>query len=392
MRRALIRFTYIQSGSVFERTMHKRGVASFARKPHALRPPRTIGACCVFSGTKKDYYQILGLPRSASKPELKKKYFELAKKFHPDVNKEKGAEQTFKEISEAYEVLSDDQKRQMYDNFGHAGVDPNAQAGGDPFGGFGGGFGGFHAQQGGVNINMEDLSEMFEAAFGGRMNTKRGRDVQIGIKLSFLEAVNGCNKDVDVSYVERSGPRDRGTQKQKAVNISIPAGVESGMQLRVQGKGTPGQSGHKSGDLLVEVDVEEDPYFRRDGSDLHVEIPVGFAQAILGCTVDVLTLSGMVELKIPAGTQPGTKMIMKGKGVKNVNSISKGNQYVHVKVELPKKINDKQRELLKEFEEEESKKEKETTKIGATIEKAWERLKKFMGTTGEDSAKTKSSK
>ena len=175
-------------------------------------------------------------------------------------------------------MLSDDQKRQMYDNFGHAGVDPNAQAGGDPFGGFGGGFGGFHAQHGGVNINMEDLSEMFEAAFGGRMNTKRGRDVQIGIKLSFLEAVNGCNKDVDVSYVERSSPRDRGTQKQKSVNISIPAGVESGMQLRVQGKGTPGQSGHKSGDLLVEVDVEEDPYFRRDGSDLHVEIPVGFAQ------------------------------------------------------------------------------------------------------------------
>jgi molecular chaperone DnaJ len=165
----------------------------------------------------------------------------------------------------------------MYDNFGHAGVDPNAQAG-DPFGGFGG-FSGFHVhQQSGVNINMEDLSEMFEAAFGGRMNTKRGRDVQIGIKLSFLEAVNGCTKDVEVAYIERSGPRDRGTQKQKSVNISIPAGVESGMQMRVQGKGTPGQSGHKSGDLLVEVDVEEDPYFKRDGSDLHVEIPVAFTQ------------------------------------------------------------------------------------------------------------------
>ncbi len=201
------------------------------------------------------------------------------------MNKEKEAEQKFKEISEAYEVLSDDQKRQMYDQFGHAGVDPNFQqgnpfaGGGNPFGGFGGFPGGFHVHStDGTQIDMEDLSEMFEAAFGGRMNTKRGRDVQIRLNLSFLEAVNGCTKDVDVQYVERTSQRDKGTQKQKSVNVSVPAGVESGMQLRVAGKGSPGISGNKSGDLLVEIYVEDDPYFRRDGTDLHVEVPVPFTQ------------------------------------------------------------------------------------------------------------------
>ncbi|CAM9385760.1 unnamed protein product, partial [Ectocarpus fasciculatus] len=328
------------------------------------------------SSSKKDFYSVLGVSKNISKADLKKEYFKLAKKYHPDVNKEKGADVKFKEISEAYEILSDDNKRQMYDAYGHAGVDPNMQQqGGNPFegfGGFGGGFGGFGG--GGQHIEVEDLSDLFEAAFGGGGMSKRGRDIQTTLRLSFLEAVNGCTKDVTVSYMERTDNGRQKTRKTKTVSVSVPAGVQTGMSLRVQGKGTSGAAGHRDGDLLVELDAQDDPYFNRRGADVHVEIPVPVTKAMMGCQIDVLTLTGMVEMKVPAGSQPGAQLVMKGKGIKNVNSITKGNQYVHIKVELPKSpLTDRQKELLAEFEAiEEEKKVNEKSKVASTIEKAWE--------------------
>jgi molecular chaperone DnaJ len=195
------------------------------------------------SAAKKDFYAVLGLSRGADKKEIKRKYLELVKKHHPDVNKEKGAEDKFKEISEAYEILNDDEKRQAYDNFGHAGVDPNnmgAGMGGNPFGGFGGmGGGGFHTTGNMGNMSQEDIFNIFEQAFGGGARRPRGprkgSDVQQSLRLEFLEAVNGCSKAFYAEYVSL-GSDGRRTRQQRKVNVSVPAGVDSGLVMRVAGK------------------------------------------------------------------------------------------------------------------------------------------------------------
>lgn len=323
----------------------------------------------VFSSSKKDFYQVLGVPKSAEASEIKKAYFALAKKYHPDVNKDNPdvATEKFKEATEAYEILSDKEKRQLYDQFGHAGVDPNANfTGGDnPFGGGFGDFGGggFHFHQSGGSMNI-DAEELFEAFFGGGRSRggnrrpkgpRRGADLQMQIQISLKDAFDGCTKDLHLRYQERNEKTGKSEIKERTVEVDIPAGIDTGMNLRLAGKGAEGEGpGAPRGNLLVQVIVEEsDGYFHRDGADLYVEVPISITQAILGGTVDVKTMSGMVEMKIPKGCQNGTKMMLRGKGMPRVNNkTSRGNQIVQIQIEIPKRITPKQEQLLREFDDE----------------------------------------
>lgn len=242
---------------------------------------------------KKDYYEVLGISKSASKDEIKKRFRELAKKYHPDLNKDdKNAEKKFQEVSEAYEVLEDDNKRKQYDAFGHAGVDPNFNGGqgGDPFAGFrNGGFGGFggfgnggfrvHTSSGAMNV--DDVFDFLEQAMGASRGA--GQDVQTNVQLSFLEAVNGCTKNVNYEYFIReplpgNKRQFQKVRKSKSVSIDIPPGVETGVAMRVQSKGAEGMNGLPPGDLLVNIVVEEDPYFKRERNDVHVEVPLTTSQ------------------------------------------------------------------------------------------------------------------
>ena len=274
------------------------------------------------------------------------------------------AAEKFKEATEAYEVLSDDKQKELYDTYGHAGVDPNSgfQQGGNPFEGFGGsgnpfGDGSFHFQSGpGGQIDPEDI---FDAFFGGgrrrQRGPRRGADLQMHINLTFKEAVFGSTKDLDVRYQVRDPATGRVEVKERVVECTTPAGVDTGMNLRLSGQGAEGDPGAPRGNLLVTVVVEEDDYFHRDGTDVHVEVPISITQAILGGSVDVKTLTGEVEMKIPKGCQPDSKLMMRGKGIPYLrgSGSQKGNQIVHLKVQVPKKINSKQEEVLREFDKEE---------------------------------------
>ena len=360
----------------------------------------------LFAAAKKDLYETLGLKRGASKDEIKSKYRELAKKYHPDVNSDKNASEKFKEISSAYEILEDDAKRQKYDNFGVT-DDAAGGGGGDPFGGqnpfagFGGfgGFGGGGFPGGGgfqYTSNMgggrratggsEDIFEIFTNAMK-REQTMAGRDVRAGLTLSFLEAVNGCNKEVSFEYaVPGTDKGGRSSRRTKSVNVDIPAGVESGMTIKMMGQGAEAMVGKNVGDLYIELSVADDPYFRREKYDIFTEVHVGMVQAALGCTVDVCTLDGIVEMKVRAGTQPGTSMSLRGKGVKHLNSGGKrrGNHYVKVQVEVPTKLTERQKQLLEELLAVEG--TAAATKPGGKnktfVDKAWERLQSFLGSDG----------
>jgi DnaJ-class molecular chaperone len=214
--------------------------------------------------------------------------------------------------------LSNEEKKQAYDTYGHAGVDGQQQpGGGGGFGGFGGPFGGF---QGGQQVDAEEMFDMFEGMFGGQASRGRGRDVQQHCSLSFLEAVNGCERDIVVHYTDRSAPNQK---KTKTVKVKIPAGVDDGVLIRVSNEGGGGMKGKPNGDLRLHINVQRDAYFARDGPNVHVDKPLSLTQAILGGSVDVLTLGGMVEVKVPPGTQPGAKLVLRGKGIKDVNSIYK---------------------------------------------------------------------
>jgi molecular chaperone DnaJ len=348
---------------------------------------------------KRDYYEILGLEKTASKDEIKKAYRKLSKKYHPDLNKEPGAEEKFKEIAEAYEVLSDDQKRARYDQFGHQ--DPNQGFGG--FSGFGSteGFGGF-----------EDI---FSSFFGGGSRTRRdpnaprkGDDLQYRMTISFEEAVFGKEKEIEIpreetcdtchgtgakpgtsketcSYCNGTGQisetvntpfgqivnrrtcshcqgtgqmikekcstcHGSGTvKKRKKIKVNIPAGVDDGQQLRVSGQGEAGVNGGPAGDLYIVFHVRASDKFERDGDDIYLELPITFAQAALGDEIEVPTIYGKVKMKIPAGTQSGDRFRLKDKGVKNVHGYGNGDQHVIVKIKTPKKLTEKQKELLREF-------------------------------------------
>lgn len=346
---------------------------------------------------KEDFYKILGVSKGATKDEIKKSYRQLAKKYHPDLNKDdKKASEKFAQVSEAYEILEDDQKRQQYDAFGHAGVDPNGMGGqqdpfggggfGGPFGGFGGPFGGGGGFQGGQQVHPEDLFEFLNQAMGGRGGGRRGKgaDVEAILRVTFLEAVHGCTKTFDFDYVTPIVQRGQSQQrKKKTVTVDVPAGVDNNVQMRMTGKGGDGADGMPAGDLYVRVQVQEDPYFTRDGIHIRTDLPISLTQAVLGSTVDVLTLDGIVKMKIPPGTQPSTTLLLRNKGVKDIQRRNvRGNQYVTLRVKVPTKITDRQRELLEEFRGEEegdsdraSSSGDSSKKMPYSMSSAWERVK-----------------
>ena len=332
------------------------------------------------SNTKRDFYEVLGVPRNADKAEIKKSYFKLAKKYHPDTNRDddKAAEK-FKEATEAYEILSDDEKRPLYDQFGHAGVDPNSGfggGGGSPFGGgnpFGAGgnpFEGFHFDDGSFHFSSSgtggdqiDPEDLFDAFFGGGRRRprgpRRGADLQMHVQLTFKEAVFGASKDLHLRYQVMDPKTGQVEIKERDVTVDIPPGMDTGMNLRLAGQGAEGDRGAPAGNLLVQVIVEEDDYFHRDGPDA-TQKSTEFTQAVLGGTVDVKTLTGEVEMKIPKGSQVDSKLMLRGKGIQRLNSHTKGNHIVHLKIEIPKKVTPRQEELLREFD-------KETKKSGMGI-------------------------
>jgi molecular chaperone DnaJ len=268
----------------------------------------------------------------------------------------------FKEVTAAYEVLSDDKQRQMYDQFGHAGVDPNfQQSSGNPFEqSFSFGDGSFHfstSTSSGGDIDAEDLLEMFFGGAGGKKGRRnrgprRGSDLQMQVQLSFMEAVFGTKKEIPLRYQVMNRENGATQTKERTVTIDTPTGIDSGMNLRFQGQGAEGDPGAPAGNLLVQIVVEEDKYFLRDGFDIHTEAPISLTQAILGGTVEVRTLTGEVEMKIPKGCQPDAKLMMRNKGIQQVQGSRKGNHIVHLKIQIPQQITARQEELLREFDDE----------------------------------------
>jgi molecular chaperone DnaJ len=366
---------------------------------------------------KRDYYEVLGLNKGSTDEEIKKAYRKLAKKFHPDVNPDdKTTESKFKEVGEAYEVLSDKEKRARYDQFGHAGVDPNFAAGG--------GYGGFE------EVDFGDLFGSFFGGFGGSTRTRnpnapiRGRDVSYQLTLDFTEAALGCQKDITISRMEAcesckgSGaaknsspetcPNCKGTgtvrttertmlgvmqstrpcptcggkgkiikdpcsscngqgrvRKSKKLTVTVPAGIDHGQTFALRGQGDAGQNGGPAGDANITVAVRAHTLFERDGFDVWCEIPLSFSQASLGDEITVPTLEGKVKYTVPEGTQPGTVFRLKGRGIPFVNGRGKGDQYVRVSIEVPKSLSTKQKQALRDFD-------------GLLSDKNYEKRKSFL--------------
>lgn len=365
-------------------------------------PARTIHTT---GNRAKDYYDTLGVSKNATASEIKKSYYALAKKWHPDANKDDPeAEKNFQEIQKAYEVLKDEEKRSQYDQFGHENYEAsvNGGAGPDPFS---------------WGNPFQDLSDMFNP-FHRNLG---GKDVKITLELSFMEAVQGCNKSVLFQTeldceacggtgvppgtrpetcrrckgagmtTQQTGPfriqitctqcggsgkfvksfckscsGQRVKRGPKSVNLSIMPGIDTDEVIKVTGSGGADTEGNRPGDLYVQIKVREDPVFRRDGRDIHVDTVVGITQAILGGTVQVPTLTGDVVLKVRAGTQPGQKVVLKGKGIKTRSSFSFGDQYVHFNVSIPSDLTRRQRELIEEFAKEEQGEDDKGAAAGAS--------------------------
>ncbi|WP_037585348.1 molecular chaperone DnaJ [Stenoxybacter acetivorans] len=349
--------------------------------------------------SQKDFYEILGIARDASDDDIKKAYRKLAMKYHPDRNPDnKDAEEKFKEIQKAYDILSDKEKRTAYNQFGHAGVDPNMGGSGFGSGGFSGG-----------SFDFGDIfSQMFGGAAGGgnaRQPNYRGSDLQYNIEITLEEAARGIKKKItiptheecDVCHgsgakpgtsastchtchgsgtihirqaifqVQQTCPTCHGSGKeikdpcvkchgdglvktQKTVEVSIPAGIDEGQRIRLSGEGEPGTHSAQAGDLYVMIHIRNHTVFERDGMDLHCELPISFTTAALGGDVEVPTLDGRVKLHIPKETQTGRRMRIKGKGIKSVRSVAMGDLYCHIVVETPVNLTERQKELLAEFE------------------------------------------
>ena len=357
---------------------------------------------------KRDYYEVLGVSKTASDDEIKKAYRSLAKKYHPDMNPgNTEAEVKFKEVNEAYAVLSDSEKRSKYDRFGHDAFDPTSGGGG----GFGG-FGGF----GGADF---DFGDIFSSFFGGGSTSSRSRanmpmegdDVGARVNISFEEAAFGCKKEVNFARIEtcpdcagkgaenqsdiekcpecngmgrvnvrqqtmlgymqtqRTCQRCAGRGKivknpckncngkgrikiNKKLEVNIPSGIDNRQNIILRGQGSAGLNGGPSGDLIIEIRVKEDKIFTREGNNIYCEVPISFAEATLGAEIDVPTLGGGTEkFKIPEGTQSGTEFTLKSKGIPDINSKRKGDLIITVAVETPKNLNSKQKELLTAFAE-----------------------------------------
>lgn len=292
---------------------------------------------------KRDYYEVLGVEKTASQDEIKKAFRKKAVELHPDRG---GDEAKFKEVNEAYEVLKDEKKRQAYDQFGHAaGADQaggGAYGGGNPFEGFQGAQGfsgeGIHFDFGGGGLN--DIFDMF---FNGGGN--RTRDVEIALTIDFDEAVKGTTKEISL----RVADRQNGGRKQEEVKIKIPAGIDNGQAIKLEGKGEVNAQGQR-GDLYVRVQVRPDKRFERDGHNIVSQIKIDMVQAALGTDYSVETIDGEAILKIPPGTQPGKLFKMSNKGMPIVNSTERGDHIVVVDVAVPTKLTNKQKELLKDFE------------------------------------------
>ena len=358
---------------------------------------------------KRDYYEVLGVAKSASDDEIKKAYRKMAKKYHPDMNPgDKTAEARFKEVNEAYEVLSDKEKRSRYDQFGHAGVDPNFGAGG------GYGAGGF---------DMGDLNDIFGSFFGGgfggftggfgnsqqRANApQKGESLRANLTITFEEAAFGCEKEIDLTRTEecsechgsgcqagttadacdqchgtgvvriqrgaggfsfsttaecpKCGGRgkiikspcskchgDGSVRRKSRVKVTIPAGIDDGQAVSLRGQGNAGKNGGPSGDLIVGVRVKPHPKFMRDRTTVLYEHPVSFYQAAMGAELEIPTIDGKVKYNLPAGTQTGTTFRLRGKGIPELNGRGRGDQFVTVKVQVPTSLNSEQKEALNAF-------------------------------------------
>ena len=355
---------------------------------------------------KRDYYEVLGVSKGASEEEIKKAYKKLARKYHPDMNPgDKEAEEKFKEVNEANEILSDPEKKARYDQFGFAGVDPSYGAGAGA-GGFGGGF------------DFGDLGDIFGSFFGGgfggaRANPnapQRGESLRTSVTISFEEAAFGCEKEVSIDRVEQcaecrgSGcaagttaevcPDCRGSgmvqqrrqtplgfmstsapcgrcggkgkiihqpckhcggkgmvRKRKTLSVNIPAGIDNGQTISLRGQGNAGKNGGPAGDLLIVVAVRPHDIFRREGTSILCEAPITFTQAVLGAELEIPTIDGKVKYSIPEGTQSGTTFRLKGKGIPGLNGRGRGDQYVTVYIETPRNLNREQKDALKKFSE-----------------------------------------
>jgi DnaJ-class molecular chaperone len=302
---------------------------------------------------KRDYYEILGVPRSASTEDIKKAYRRLARKYHPDVNKAADAAARFAEAHEAYEVLSDKEKRKQYDYFGHAGLHgaPTGAAGGGPGGqrvrwANGGGFENIEdIFQGGGGVDLEDLL----GAMGGgpsrrARQPRRGQDIEYQLTLDFLQAVNGVNTTIEVPKADANGQFAA-----ERIEVHIPPGVQDGSRIRVRGKGYPGTRGGAAGDLYIVTRVLEHPYFKRIGADIYVDLPITVTEAILGGKVEVPTLDGMTLLTVPAGASSGVRLRLKGKGVRTGQGSQHGDEYAVVKIVAPKTVSEKGKEAARQL-------------------------------------------
>lgn len=356
---------------------------------------------------KRDYYEVLGVSKGASEDEIKKAYKKLARKYHPDLNPDnKEAEEKFKEVNEAYEILSDPNKKARYDQFGFAGVDPNYGAGGAG-GGFDGGF------------DFGDLGDIFGSFFGGgfggggRRNPnapQRGESIRASLSVEFTEAAFGCEKSITIDRSEQCPtckgkgcapgttpevctqchgtgtvtqaqrtpfgmmqsqtvcPKCRGkgqiihqpcpdcrgagaVRKRRTIQVNIPAGIDNGQTISLRGQGHSGKNGGPAGDLLITVMVRPHEIFRRDGTAVFCEAPITFTQAVLGGTLEIPTIDGKVKYDIPEGTQTGTVFRLRGKGIPVLNGRGRGDQYVTVNIETPRNLNREQKEALKKFSE-----------------------------------------
>lgn len=352
----------------------------------------------------KDYYETLGVSKDASKEEIKKAYKKLAKKYHPDINKDPSAQDKFKEINEAASILGDDEKRKTYDQYGEAAF-KQGQGNGQGFSGFG--QSGFDFGEG---FDFDDIFEMF---FGGNPRSRgrarsRGHDLRYDIELTLEEAAFGIEKDIKLKKknicsdcdgfggtelktcpdcggagrvkVVKKTPfgafqsvstcstckglgkipgkecktcKGQGsTYGEKTIKIKTPQGLDNGSRIRIPGEGEPGDAGTEPGDLYLFVTVKPHEYFERQGNDIYIDVPISFTQAVFGDHIEIPTLKGKAKIKIPAGTQPGTILKMRGKGIPYTDGYGSGDQNVHVNVEVPRKLSKKQEELLKKYAEE----------------------------------------
>ena len=354
--------------------------------------------------SKRDYYEVLGVDKNASQDEIKSAYRKLAKKYHPDINKEEGAADKFKEIGEAYSVLGDEKKKAMYDQYGSAAFEQGGGASGY------GGFGGFQGGWQDVDIDLNDIFEDFLGGFGfsgGRKGNRpsKGEDILVKVKVSFMDAIFGAKQDIEltlndtcpecdglgghnpktckkcggsgrivaetrtilgVMQTQTTCPDCGGSGKtfenicnkckgkkfvkaSKTITVEIPSGINSGDRLRMSGKGGAGFNGGPNGDVYLDIIVENHPVFTREDKNIFLTLPLTIPEAVLGCKKEIPTIDGSVELEIAPGTQNGDKLKLRGKGVPG-NTFTKGDMYVIIKVIIPEKLDRKQKELFKELQ------------------------------------------